>query len=111
MNWQEYVDAVRENAQAFMAEHYQHATNYADVHDAMMERDEVTGAEGMSYTKDYAQAEENIQGICDDDEVLEKFQNLGYLGFPDDAELVDVTARQIALDELYEELEVWFYER
>lgn len=110
MDWNDYIEEVRTCAQDWMGENYKHVADYADVHDAMMDEDAVTGNGSGSFTYDRVQAAENIAGILDDGEVLAKFTQLGYTEFPDDPEVVDVVARMLALDELHDELEEWFYQ-
>lgn len=110
MEWNEYLEEVRDCAISFMEENVQHAGSYNEVHDMMIDDDSVTGNASGSFTMNRAQAEENIEGIVDDPEVLAKFSAIGYTGFPEEAETVDVIARIIALDELYPELEEWFDE-
>lgn len=111
MQWNDYLDEVRACAEDFMDNEYQHAGDYYQLHDIMRDEDSITGNASGSFTMNRAQAEENIGDILYDEGVKDRFYQLGYTDFPEEAETVDVIVRIMALDELYPELEEYFMNR
>lgn len=111
MNWNEYLDDVRDSAQDFLGNNYQHAADFEQVFDVMMDEDSVTGVASGSFTFDRAKAEENIAGILDDANVYQMFLDIGWTDFPEEAEDIDVGVRCFALNALHDELEEYFNNR
>lgn len=108
MNYQDYIDEVRACAQRFIDNEYQHANDYEQVFDVMLDEDSITGAASGSYTCDRAQAEENIQGVLNDQDVYQRFLDIGWTDFPEEPEDVDVNVRVFALYDLHDELADYF---
>lgn len=99
MEWQDYIEATQANALEFIEENYEFYDSYSELMDDMMDDDSVTGNASGSFTMNRAQAEENVQGIIFNPNVVQEFKALGYDGIPTEkgAEAVDVIARCIAI--------------
>lgn len=114
MTWEEYLEDTKDNAEAYIVDAIKYADeegesvpDFSDLHAEMESSDSVTGAGSGSYTYDREKAKENIQDIIYDEDFRTCLSDFG-ADLPVEAEEIDVTARIVALNELYSDLEDYY---
>ena len=112
MNWNDYLEQVKEDAIEYIEENAEHCEDFEEMYEDLFLSDSVTGNSSGSYTFSSAKAAEYVGGIIFDGDAIAAFEQLGYEGIPtkQGPEACDVIARCIALEYAYGELEEYFNE-
>ena len=115
MDFREYIEETKENAKEYIKENWEYLKDKTmeEVHDDLFIADAVTGNGSGSFTFNSYDAKQNVSGLIFDEYFINALewnfgQDLGEL-IKRGAEIVDVTARCLALyefdlDEIMEEV-------
>lgn len=115
MDFKEYIEETKENAKEYIKENWEYLKDKTmeEVHDDLFIADAVTGNGSGSFTFNAYDAKQNVSGLIFDEDFINALQwnfgqDLGEL-IKRGAEIVDVTARCLALyefdlDEIMEEV-------
>lgn len=114
MTWNDYLKEVKEKAEEHICEaieyYIEEETEYDEINYNLIIDDCVTGNISESYTYNTILAADNVSQLIWDDEIIERFKELGYSGIPleQGPEAIDVNLRCFAVEDLWDELEKYY---